>query len=174
MSARRSAAARSATTRGISLTLSQSLTVLPLKYTIGGTWMDVFVEEEGTKKPLEFAPDFQAVANATYQLPYDLAVDYTMTLTGPMKLPEYAAPFERPTRSPTYSIHNLQITRDFALNGGTLAQAYLAVENLFDYTQAAPLVDPANPFGENFDTAYVYGPIHGRCIGVGVRVILPR
>ncbi|MEM8560488.1 MAG: TonB-dependent receptor, partial [Bacteroidota bacterium] len=163
----------SATTRGVSLTLSQSLTALPLTYTVGATVMDVFVDEDGETRPLEFAPDFQGVVNATYQLPRGVAVDYTMNLTGPMALPEYDAPFERPTTSPTFALHNLQVTKDVALPSGALGQVYLAVENVFDYTQAQPLVDPANPFGPNFDTAYVYGPVHGRCLGLGVRLTLP-
>ena len=96
-----------------------------------------------------------------------------MNLTGPMKLPEYDPPFERPTESPTFALHNVQVTKDFDLPGGQLVQAYLAAENLFDYTQATPLIDPANPFGENFDTAYVYGPIHGRRIGLGLRLTMP-
>lgn len=160
----------SATTRGVSLTLSQSLTAVPLSYTLGATLMDVFVQEDGRRAPLEFAPDFQGVANATYQLPRGWAVDYTMNLTGPMKMPEYDAPFERPTTSPTFSIHNLQVTKDIRLQQSTLLQAYLAVENLFGYTQSAPLIDPGNPFGPYFDTAYVYGPLHGRCTGVGLRL----
>lgn len=161
----------SATTRGLSLTLSQNLTALPLTYTLGATVMEVFVEEDGHREPLEFAPDFQGIANATYRLPRGFSVDYTMNLTGPMKLPEYAPPFERPTESPVFAIHNLQLTKDLDLPGGSLLQAYLAVENLFGYTQPAPLVDPQHPFGPNFDTAYVYGPIHGRCAGVGLRLI---
>lgn len=161
-----------ATTRGVSLTLSQSMTDLPLTYTIGGTWMDVFLDEDGTKTALEFAPDFQGVANLTYRLPKGFALDYTMNLTGPMALPEYEPPFERATTSPTFTIHNVQLTRDFDLPGGSLVQTYLSVENLSSYTQVAPLIDPANPFGDNFDTAYVYGPIHGRCIGMGVRLTL--
>ena len=162
----------SATTRGVSLTLSQSMTSLPLTYTIGGTLMEVFLDEDGAKTPLEFAPDFQGVANMTYRLPMGFALDYTMNLTGPMKLPEYEPPFERATTSPTFSIHNVQLTKDFSLANGSLAQTYLSVENLFDYTQVAPLIDPGNPFGDNFDTAYVYGPIHGRCLGLGVRLML--
>lgn len=160
----------SATTRGVSLTVSQSFTRLPLTYTVGGTLMDVFVDDGGARAPLEFAPDFQGVANATYEFPRGWTVDYTMNLTGPMKMPEYDAPFERPATSPTFSLHNLQITKDIRLPEGALLQAYLAVENLFGYTQAAPLIDPANPFGPHFDTAYVYGPIHGRCTGIGLRV----
>jgi len=163
----------SATTRGASLTLSQSLTAIPLTYTIGGTVMDVFTHENGTQEPLEFAPDYQGVANATYRLPAGFAIDYTMNLTGPMKLPEYDAPFQRPSESPAFSVHNLQLTKDVDLPNATLAQVYISVENVFDYTQGSPLVDPAHPFGENFDTNYVYGPIHGRCMGLGVRLTVP-
>ena len=162
----------SATTRGVSLTLSQSLTDVPLTYTVGGTVMDVFVAEAGETTPLEFAPDFQGVLNATYRLPLGFAIDYTVNLTGPMKLPEYAPPFERPAFSPTFSVHNLQVTRDLDLPAGGRVQVYAAVENLFDYTQVAPLIDPQNPFGDRFDTAYVYGPIHGRCVGLGVRLFV--
>ncbi|MEM1128605.1 MAG: TonB-dependent receptor [Bacteroidota bacterium] len=164
----------SATTRGLSLTLSQSFTTLPLTYTVGGTLMDVFVDQDGEQTPLEFAPDFQGVANLTYRLPYDLALDYTMNLTGPMALPEYDAPFERPGTSPTFSLHNLQLTKEVTLPSATQGQVYLAVENVFDYRQEAPLIDPENPFGPNFDTAYVYGPLQGRTFGMGLRLTLAR
>ena len=52
-------------------------------------------------------------------------------------------------------------------------EIYASAENVFDFRQGSPLIDPANPFGEHFDTAYVYGPIHGRCIGVGFRLTAP-
>ncbi len=92
-----------------------------------------------------------------------------MNLTGPMKLPEFEAPFERPVHSPTFSVHNLQVTKDFNTQAGDKLQAYFAIENVFNYTQPAPLIDPAHPFGPNFDTSYVYGPIHGRHFGLGLR-----
>jgi outer membrane receptor for ferrienterochelin and colicins len=65
----------SATTRGASLTIAQNMTSLPLSYTVGATIMDVFVDEEGVRAPLEFAPDFQGVANLTYRLPRGLALE---------------------------------------------------------------------------------------------------
>jgi outer membrane receptor for ferrienterochelin and colicins len=170
----------SAITRGASLTLSQSMTAIPLTYTLGATWMDVFTEdgtgEDRAREPLEFAPDFQGIANATLRLPRGFALDYTMNLTGPMRLPEYDAPFERPTTSPTFAVHNLQLTKDFTLHRGPLRgdliQAYVAAENFLDYTQDDALIDPANPFGDRFDTAYVYGPLHGSCVGLGLRVMM--
>ena len=159
----------SSTTRGLSLTVSQSLTAIPMVFTVGATLMDVFVEEDERQHPLEFAPDYQGVANATYRLPAELRLDYTMNLTGPMKLPEYDPPFKRDPESLRFSVHNLQLTRDISLRDGSLLQPYMALENLTDFTQDSPLVDPLNPFGENFDTAYIYGPVHGRSIGLGVR-----
>ncbi|MBX2819048.1 MAG: TonB-dependent receptor plug domain-containing protein [Rhodothermaceae bacterium] len=160
----------SATTRGVSLTIAQSINPLNINYTIGGTLMDVYTENRGTSNPLEFAPDYQAVGNISYLFePLGLTFDYTFNLTGPMKLPEYEAPFARDPFSPSFSIHNLQVTKDFPLPKGDIFQAYIASENIFNYTQPTPLVDPQNPFGDRFDTAYVYGPIHGGHIGFGAR-----
>ena len=86
-----------------------------------------------------------------------------------MKLPEYAAPFERAPYSPTFSVHNVQVSREFSLTNGDLLQAYIAFENIFNYTQPTPLIDPQRPFGDHFDTAYVYGPLHGHHLGLGLR-----
>ena len=89
-----------------------------------------------------------------------------------MKLPEYKEPFQRPRYSPTFSIHNLQVTKEFSLSKGDIIQTYMSFENIFDYTQPTPLIDPHNPFGDHFDTAYVYGPIYGGHIGFGIRYTL--
>ena len=159
----------SSTTRGWSMTLSQSLTSIPLSYTAGVTVMDVFIENNGITHPLEFAPDYQGVANASYRLPTGLRVDYTLNLTGPMKLPEYDPPFARDPMSEHFSVHNLQLTKDLELSSGSLLQPYIAVKNLINYTQDSPLVHPEDPFGENFDTSYIYGPLQGRNVGFGFR-----
>ncbi|MEM8484062.1 MAG: TonB-dependent receptor [Bacteroidota bacterium] len=162
----------SATTRGISLSLNQNFIGSGLRYTLGGTLLDVFTKEMGEKQALEFAPAFEGVASITYDVALvNLTIDYTANLKGPMHLPVFASPFERPDTSPAFSVHNLQVTREFNTGAGDIVQVYAAVENLFDYTQPAPLIDPGNPFGPNFDTSYVYGPIHGRHFGLGVRLM---
>ena len=159
----------SSTTRGLSLTLSQSMTIVPLTFTVGATVMDVFVEADGRKHPLEFAPEYQGVANATYRMPAELHLDYTMNLTGPMTLPEYDPPFSRARESRRFAVHNLQMTRDMSLRNGSLLQPYIALKNIANFTQDSPLVDPEHPFSNTFDTAYVYGPVQGRSIGIGLR-----
>ncbi|MEM1055487.1 MAG: TonB-dependent receptor [Bacteroidota bacterium] len=174
----------SATTRGVSLQVQGALS-RDLRYSLGGTVLDVFLREDGETSPLEFAPDYQGTATVTWQAPAGFAVDLTGRLSGPMALPEYdaevRAEYEAATgaplrsESPVYAVANVQVTRDVRL-GGRLAQFVLAVENVFDYQQPSPLVgfyDGTPGFGDSFDTAYVYGPIEGRHFGAGLRLTLP-
>ena len=159
--------------RGVSLSLNQNVNFERFLYTLGVTFQDVYSVEEGERERQLFSPTYTGVASFTYAVPLSgpgLSLDYTGTVTGPMRLPEYEAPFERPDRSRTYSTHNAQAT--LTLDGGM--QVYAAVKNLLDFTQGSPLVDPGNPFGDRFDTAYVWGPIQGRRFLLGARFGLSR
>jgi outer membrane receptor for ferrienterochelin and colicins len=156
--------------RGVSVSLNQNFTHFPLLYSVGITFQDVFTEEGGVKEDLTFSPDFKGVFSVSYTLPKGIMLDYTGTLVGPIKMPEYDPPFERRKRSPAYSLHNIQTTLDL----GTGRQLYASVKNLFDWTQGSPLVDPGNPFGDHFDTAYIYGPVYGRQFMIGFRVTAGR
>ena len=162
----------SAVTRGLSLTLSQNFGTR-VTYSAGATWMDVFRTHEGVRSAIEFAPDFQATASATLRLSHHWSADYTVTATGPMSMPQFAPPFERPATSPTYSVHNVQILHERHIEHLGEIHLYAAARNLFDYAQPSPLIDPGQPFGDHFDTTYVYGPIRGRNFGFGMRVIVP-
>jgi len=157
-----------------------------ITYSLGGTWMDVEIVEDGHRSAHEFSPSFQGTATLGWTAPAGLRVDYTARVVGPMRLPKYdeatragylAATGSTLRRdSPTYSVHNLQVNRDFERADGQLIQVYAALENLFGYKQSSPLVGyyDGNPgFAESFDTAYVYGPIEGRHFGIGIRAILP-
>jgi outer membrane receptor for ferrienterochelin and colicins len=160
-----------AVSRGISLSLNQNVLFDRFLYTVGVTFQDVYSVEDGERAAELFAPEYRAVWSGSYTMPRSgLVLDYTGTLTGPMRLPEYDPPFTRPTRSPTYTTHNLQAR--YPVRGGL--EVYGAVNNLFDYTQPSPLIDPANPFGDHFDTAYVYGPLQGRRLILGARYGLSR
>lgn len=156
-----------AVSRGISLTLNQNIDFDRFLYSAGLTLQDVFtVDEVGAREDEFFASDVRAVFSATYNPPsLPLRFDYTGTVTGPMRLPSYEAPFTRAEQSPTYSIHNVQ----GAWSLSPRSELYLSVKNLLDYRQPSPLIDPANPFGEDFDTAYVYGPMRGRSVVMGFR-----
>lgn len=175
-----------ATTRGFSVQAQQNLP-FGLQYALGFTLLDVFLMEDGEREAIEYSPDFQGTATLTWAGAGGLVVDYTARLVGPMKMPDYEddirVAYEAATgsplleRSPTYSVHNLQVSRKFHLRSGELVDVYAAVENLFDYTQSTPLVgyyDGTPGFGDSFDTEYVYGPIFGRSFSLGVRFTLRR
>lgn len=160
--------------RGLSLDLSQNFTALPLSYTAGMTLLDVYTVEDGERAPVTYAPAFEGVLSLTYTLPaLDATLDYTATLTGPKRMPDAYVEFGRPRTSPAFTIHTLQLTKEFSdVNEpqGIGFEAYLSGENLFDYTQPSPLVGADNPFGEDFDTVYTYGPLLGRTLALGVRL----
>ncbi len=152
--------------RGASVTVDQGFSRVPLLYSAGITLQDVYSEEAGHRKALNFSPVFKGVWSLSWELPRGASLDYTGTVVGPMKLPEFEPPFERDDHSPTYSIHNLQGRLDL----GRGWELYASVKNLFDWTQVSPLIDPEHPFGDAFDTSYVYGPIFGRQFLLGIRV----
>lgn len=161
-----------ATTRGISLNLSQNVWNGAIVGSAGITVMDVFREEDGTRRPIEFAPDLLGSGTLSVAPAERWSMDYSVTVTGRMKMPEFGPDHPRPRWSPPHSIHNLQITREVELAGLGEVLIYGAVKNLLDYVQPSPLIDAENPFGDAFDTTYVYGPIRGRNVGFGVRLIL--
>lgn len=155
-----------AVSRGIGLTLNQNVDFDRFLYSVGVTLQDVYTVEADDPSDEFFAPKVRGVLSATYNVrSLPMRIDYTGSITGPMRLPAYAAPFTRAVRSPTYSTHNVQTS--WRIENG--AEFYLSVKNIFDYVQPSALIDPANPFGDDFDTAYVYGPLRGRHIMLGLR-----
>jgi outer membrane receptor for ferrienterochelin and colicins len=107
-----------------------------------------------------------------------------MNLTGPMRLPEiydldifgYPLSTARPERSAIFSIHNLQIIKNF----GKRYSCYAGIQNIFNYIQSfSPLSgynDPAfsSGFSPFFDTSYNYGTIQGREFFIGFRMNIEK
>lgn len=153
--------------RGVGLSVTQNFD-FPLTLSLGGTFQDVFKRNEnGEKEDIEFASSFLGVFNGSFtsEIKWRPSLDWTARFVGPMKLPEYEPPFERASESPWFSEHNMQLT----IRPTRELDVYLSVKNIFNYTQKDPIIDSINPFGDSFDTSYVYGPILGRRILIGLR-----
>lgn len=164
-------------TRGFSVDLDQNFTAIPFSYNASITIMDVYTEENGQKQALTYAPEYTGTFGATYDVRLlDLSLGYNGNLVGPKRMPNsYVENFERNEWSPSFSTHDLKITKEFAdvnSSKGIGFEAYISVENIFDYTQGSPLVDARNPFGPDFDTIYTWGPIVGRTFSLGTRINL--
>jgi outer membrane receptor for ferrienterochelin and colicins len=161
--------------RGVSVAISFFLNQnLWLK--AGGNWLDVY-EQATSENPEDvrinqlFVPRYSAsvVAGYKYQ-PWSVSIDYSMKYLGPMHLPNYQVPFERPEISDAFALHNLQVIKNF----GSKWSIGFQVRNLFDYVQISPLIDPANPFGDSFDTSYAYGPLQHRSYYLTAGFNIPR
>ena len=74
-------------------------------------------------------------------------------------------PYQLPEYSPTVGTLNAQITKVFSRN----FEVYLGSENLTGVRQDNPILSSENPFGPNFDSTFVYGPIFGRSFYSGLR-----
>ena len=94
-------------------------------------------------------------------------LDGTVQWFSRMRMPDTgdkAEVFQRPATSTSFALVNMQVSRGFRKGN-----IYIGVENLFDFRQENPIIDPEDPFGSNFDASLVWGPVAGRVIYAGFR-----
>ncbi|GAB1857708.1 TonB-dependent receptor plug domain-containing protein [Flavobacteriaceae bacterium MHTCC 0001] len=73
--------------------------------------------------------------------------------------------YQLPERTPTITTLNAQITKVFSPK----FEIYLGGENMTNVRQPNPILGADTPFGANFDTTFVYGPIFGSLYYTGLR-----
>ena len=176
----------SAVSRGFSLSSDVSFSK-GTSLNVGLTVQDVYTEEEGRRERQLLTESVSGVWRLSVPLlRYQLKVDYTGNVYGPMDLPLLGELDDRPAQSPWFSTQNLQITKTF-LNG---MEVYGGVKNILNYTPPAnsiarpfdpfdrdvafgadgqALVTPGNPRALTFDPTYVYASNQGRRLFVGWR-----
>lgn len=113
----------------------------------------------------------RVLLNAAYATRFDKwKYDATLKWFGQQRLPNTQSnpePLRMINYSKPYYTFNAQITRAFKK-----WEAYIGVENLFDFVQTKQLIDAENPFGNNFDASMIWGPVMGRVIYGGIRVTI--
>lgn len=131
---------------------------------------DVRYQSQGKWREKDLMSPHKALVNLNYSTRYDKwKFNLTLQVNGPQRLPDMSGnpASTLPEYAPTYCILNGQITKKFRR-----WEIYVGAENMLNYKQKNPIVDAANPFGENFDATVVYAPITGIMGYAGVRVIL--
>jgi outer membrane receptor for ferrienterochelin and colicins len=150
--------------RGVSLNIFSSFK-FPLKLNLGTTILNAFENDNNSISPILFSPEYTAVSQITYTVPFiKTEISLSSKLNGPMALPEYPEPYSRATRSPVFTTHNIQLMKRIKA-----VELSFSIKNVLDYMQPTPLIDPARPFSESFDTTYIYGPLQGRRFVLAVR-----
>lgn len=175
-----------AVSQGVSLSTDLSF-ASGTTFNAGFTLQDVFTREGGVKDRQLLTETFSGVWQLSVPvLKYQLKVDYTGNVYGPMDLPLLGPLDDRPAESPWFSTQNIQLTKTFS-NG---MEMYGGVKNLLNYTPPANsiarsfdpfdegvdfgadgsvLVTENNPRALTFDPTYVYASNQGRRLFLGWR-----
>ncbi|MFL1012396.1 TonB-dependent receptor [Flavisericum labens] len=181
-----------AVSQGVSLNIDAMFSN-GIKLLAGATLQDVSKTENGVTERQILTESFTGTWAASYKnYKYNLVLDYTGNLYGPMRLPLLGDLDPRLQDSPFWSIQNIQLTFD-GLNN---FEIYGGVKNLLNWTpnKGNPFIiarsqDPFdenvqfdnsgnaiatsdNPYALTFDPSYVYGPNQGRRLFFGLRYTL--
>lgn len=118
-----------------------------------------------------FVNKYKGMLALSYATKFDKwKFDFTSQYVGETRLPEtnmLPEKYQMPDKSPDFFIIHAQVTRQFKL-----WNVYIGVENLTNFRQTNPIIDSNNPFGEHFDSTFIWGPIVGRSIYAGFRLTL--
>jgi outer membrane receptor for ferrienterochelin and colicin len=133
------------------------------KQLINGSWLE---------KP--FTAKHRALINLAYKTTKDelddpqMSYDVTLQWYGMKRIPSTAnnpVGLRARESSPSFVLVNTQVTRSFS----ELFDLYFGIENLFDFQQNDPIIDPADPNGQYFDASLIWGPLTGRMMYAGLR-----
>ncbi len=136
-------------------------------------YIDQYYYHKGMKMQQPFNSKHRVVSSLHYS-PKDNNWNANVSLQwfGVQALPstkDYPVDLRRPSESDPYTIVNGQFTKNFKH-----FEAYVGVENIFNFTQQNPIVDPAQPFSPYFDTSYIWGPTSGRTFYFGFRLLFNK
>lgn len=134
-------------------------------------WLDVRFMTDGRYEQMPFVSPHKLLATLSYS-PVDSPWMAAANLHwyGTQRLPSTEGnPLEhqRPGTSDPYALLNVQVTYRWET-----FDLYAGAENLFDFRQQNPIIDPTQPFGRYFDTSFIWGPVRGRQMYVGIRYAL--
>jgi outer membrane receptor for ferrienterochelin and colicins len=158
-----------------------------LRINLGATFIDTFVEENGTKTTPYLTERFQGVWKLEKKWrANNLTLDLTGTTVGALKLPTLGELDPRADISTPFSIINLQLTKSW----NNTIESYGGIKNILNFTppknSIARAFDPFdrrvnfddsgsvlattnNPYALTFDPSYIYASNQGIRFFLGLR-----
>ena len=136
-------------------------------------YYDVKTQYQSGKLQKPLTPKHRIFANASYETQlstkggfwkFDTTYNWIgeQRFSSTMQSPEA---FRLNSHSTTFSTLNAQVTKVFS----DQFEVYLGGENITNVRQENPILSANNPFGANFDSTFVYGPIFGSMYYAGLR-----
>lgn len=135
-------------------------------------WTDAKTTYDGVLREKPLTNRYKGLLTASYQTKLKKwQFDVTSQFNGKGRMPNPGEEALWEETFPSYVSLNAQITKYFRT-----WSVYVGGENLTGYKQKNPIIDAANPWGENsrFDASMVWGPVHGAKFYVGVRWSIPK
>ena len=140
------------------------------KLKLAYNYLDVFRMEHGHKHQFPFYSKHHALTTFSYQpADKDWHFDTRLHWFGKKKIlntTDYVDPHEAHTnpKSEPFTTISGQITKEF-----NDFEIYFGCENILNFRQENPLINPENPFSFDFDIANTWGPTKGREFYIGFR-----
>ncbi|MFD0989117.1 TonB-dependent receptor domain-containing protein [Mariniflexile jejuense] len=135
---------------------------------------DVKTQYQSGKLEKPLTPKHRFFANASYETPVHenktghWRFDATFNWLGAQRFSSTESnpvQYQLSEYTPTVGTLNAQITKVFSPK----FEVYLGGENITNVRQDNPVLGANDPFGTNFDTTFVYGPIFGSMYYAGLR-----
>ncbi|MES2763654.1 MAG: TonB-dependent receptor [Bacteroidota bacterium] len=175
-----------AISQGVSANIDLVFKNVPIKFLIGGTYMDNYKVENNIRAKQILTENFTGTWTVSYEWKkIGLSFDYTGNIYSPMRLPLLGPLDPRKEYSPWWSIQNIQITKKikrFEVYGGvknilnftppanSIARPFDAFDKGVQYNSAGQVMPTAsNPYAQSFDPTYMYAPNQGIRGFLGVR-----
>jgi outer membrane receptor for ferrienterochelin and colicin len=130
------------------------------------TWMTLTQNDLHYKVEKPLTSRYRGLLNLSYATNFKKWVfDVTAQINGPSRLPSLSGYDTPADESPWFPVYFAQITKNTKR-----FDIYLGIENIFNYKQDDPIIDHQNPFGPDFDSSMIWGPLMGRKIYAGIRL----
>ena len=140
--------------------------------TLTGRYTDArqtLVSQSDDVKPM--TSKYKGVLNLQYATRLNKWIfDFTASVNGPCRVWDFMKGYKgmyTDGYTPAYPLLYAQVTKRF--KG---VDIYIGGENLTNYKQPCPVINPDKPFSEGFDASCVWGPVMGIKLYAGVRVTL--
>lgn len=136
-------------------------------------YYDVQTDYISGRRSRPLTPEHRVFANTSYETEEtdsgaQWKFDTTLNWLGEQRFPNTQsnpATYRLAEYSPTVTTLNAQVTRVFSPK----FEVYLGGENVTNVKQDQPIIGAEDPFGEYFDSTFVYGPIFGQMYYMGLR-----
>jgi outer membrane receptor for ferrienterochelin and colicins len=132
-------------------------------------YLDVYRIVAGEKTLLPFNAKHRVLGVISIHSPqprwqFDVNIHYY----GEQRLPNtdmLVQEYRQPAASKPFTLTSIQYTQSFKR-----IEFFAGCENVFDFRQKRPIVNWQNPFSQQFDTSFAWGPTRGREMYVGLRM----